>query len=826
MNAADIPRDQLVQPTLDLKPKNLDTQTFHLISTQPAKDEETICQIPNQRYQHNLDVEHCYQVNPMMIQEPEEKARRLSWREAFSLCHTIYANPRTRFHHDCNQASEKTKPTGRRHPRHLRHWTHFHHLHKVAFKEVCDKLDQPKARAFESQDYYRTDAQLLIDHCTRLDGAELVYYEEAKVESLVLDAWTRMGNAVIDFKMPSDHPLDNINNRRSQLRKDSDATIRPMTKMAPANNPYDRVCCITTPDRAASRDLFVIQYKSATMLAPNVVENGLHDMDLERIMQEINSTTDESRSGEEIAEWAMAAALAQSFDFMVDKGLSYGYVKEGKTFIFLFIRSDNPSILFYETVILESALIASPNPEGSLRLTAVGLISAFIQMSLDSQPWSKGMRRQALEELPIWQVDESRMLETPTLTPTQTQARLTNEFQNSALFSNEPDNKIFIPYSPTATWVKAKFRKDQPVCQDGKGTALEKPKNSVFIPYAPTANWVKAKFGQDQDDCQKGSGSALEKPNNSNFTPYSPTVTCVEAKARQEPYQYSSCAKDDSVMSQNGNSSAGHGEIAQARPDRPYCTQACLLGLIRGHVLDKKCPNVDAHQKKAREYGRNDRYMSRRLRNKRHALDQPALAQLIEEQLQKGDREDTGAIQSLDRSGWAGALFRVELVSHGYTFVGKGTVEALIPALHTEAKMYERLDAIQGKAIPVYLGRIDLKAAAAAFHLTSRVAIVHLILLSWAGEEAWRQGGIKAERLWLETARTNAEVAALGVQQADLRRQNVLWNTELDRAILIDFEFAHIDDAQDVIEAAIAEEAAVKEELKLFIQKSMRMKTN
>lgn len=854
-----MPCEQLMQQIQDDKRNTLDTPTVHPESTQTAKDENKTCQLAHQSYHDSLrmisDTEHSYQDNPRMIQKPEEKSRRLSWREAFSLWHTIYADPRIRFQHQSNQARDDTKPTGRRHPGSLRHWSQFHHLHKLAFKQVSDQLDRPEAKAFESQDYYQTEARRLIDRCTQFDGAELVSYEEAKVENLVFDAWAQMGTALIGFKTPADHPLDNINNRRSQLREDLEAPIGPMTKTTPAINPYDKVCYITAPGLAASRDLFVIQYKSPDMLAPDVVKDGLHDMELERIMQQITLGTVEGSSREEIAEGAMAAAITQAFDFMVDKSLSYGYVKEGSTFIFLFTRPDNPSILYYETVILRTTLKTSSDPEDTLRLTAVGLISAFVQMSLGSEPWSKALRSKALEELPVWRIDESGMLKLPTLRPTPTQNRSRIEFHKSAI-SNKPDNKTFIPYSPTATWVKAKIRQDQPGCP-GNGSALEKPNNTPFVPYSPTATWIKAKVGQDQPGCQDGNGSALDKPMNSTFVPYSPTMTSIKAKTRQDQPgcqggngsaleklnnstfvpcsptatwvkaksrkgpDESGCQKNDSVLSRNEDAGGGQVELARARLDRPYCTQACLFGLIRGRVLDKKCPNLEAHRKKARENGRNSTNMSRRLRNKRHALDQPTLARLIEEQLQRTDREDTGAIQSLDRSGWAGALFRVELVSHGYTFVGKGTVQALIQALHTEAKMYQRMDAIQGKAIPVYLGSIELKAA--PFHLTSRVAIVHLMLLSWAGEEAWRCG-IKADRLWLETARTNAEVAALGVQQADLRRQNVLWNFELDRAILIDFEFAHIEEAQTVIDASIAEEATVKEELKLLVQRPTRMR--
>lgn len=126
------------------------------------------------------------------------------------------------------------------------------------------------------------------------------------------------------------------------------------------------------------------------------------------------------------------------------------------------------------------------------------------------------------------------------------------------------------------------------------------------------------------------------------------------------------------------------------------------------------------------------------------------------------------------------------------------------------------MNTIQGKAIPVYLGSVDLNSA---FHLTTRTAIVHLMLLSWAGEEAWRCG-IEPERLWLETIRTHHEVAALGVQQGDLRPPNVLWNNELDRAILIDFEYAHIEEEHDKIESAIARRTEAKKKIKVLGQTS------
>lgn len=80
--------------------------------------------------------------------------------------------------------------------------------------------------------------------------------------------------------------------------------------------------------------------------------------------------------------------------------------------------------------------------------------------------------------------------------------------------------------------------------------------------------------------------------------------------------------------------------------------------------------------------------------------------------------------------------------------------------------------------------------------------------------------GIKSKRLWLKTLQTNHEVAALGVQQGDLRPQNVLWNNELNCAILIDFEYAHVEEAKDKIRSAIAEKAKAKKKIKTLGQTS------
>jgi hypothetical protein len=79
-------------------------------------------------------------------------------------------------------------------------------------------------------------------------------------------------------------------------------------------------------------------------------------------------------------------------------------------------------------------------------------------------------------------------------------------------------------------------------------------------------------------------------------------------------------------------------------------------------------------------------------------------------------------------------------------------------------EMYERMETIQGKAIPVYLGSIDM---ARPFYLYSGVMIEHLMLLLWGGEEANRCG-LDGDVLKREMKRTTNNVQRLDVDQGDL----------------------------------------------------------
>ncbi len=112
----------------------------------------------------------------------------------------------------------------------------------------------------------------------------------------------------------------------------------------------------------------------------------------------------------------------------------------------------------------------------------------------------------------------------------------------------------------------------------------------------------------------------------------------------------------------------------------------------------------------------------------RHAINQREFLDLVQKQLAEDLNHNC---EPLGLQGARGALFKVTLTSHGYVFVGKGTVQAFVPDLRHEGEIYQQITKLQGVLVPVYLGSIDL---AEWYYLNLGVRILHMLLMSWGGK--------------------------------------------------------------------------------------------
>ncbi|CRK39490.1 hypothetical protein BN1708_001691, partial [Verticillium longisporum] len=165
------------------------------------------------------------------------------------------------------------------------------------------------------------------------------------------------------------------------------------------------------------------------------------------------------------------------------------------------------------------------------------------------------------------------------------------------------------------------------------------------------------------------------------LTPNPPdTPTPMETRSRRRRRQETESNQDAISRQPQGGGEKG----------RVYCTQKCLLGLVRSGFLDRDCPNIALHTGQDR-HDRNERRFRVRKRactHVPHPVNHAEWLQLLRKQLEQS--LDDG-IRPLYVSGARGVLFQVTMIAYGYTFVGKGTVQAFIRDLEHEAAVYERL---------------------------------------------------------------------------------------------------------------------------------------
>ncbi|OAA54780.1 hypothetical protein SPI_08651 [Niveomyces insectorum RCEF 264] len=235
-------------------------------------------------------------------------------------------------------------------------------------------------------------------------------------------------------------------------------------------------------------------------------------------------------------------------------------------------------------------------------------------------------------------------------------------------------------------------------------------------------------------------------------------------------------------------SSEGHQRPSSSRvvkPTLPYCTQACLLGLVQEGKLDARCPNYQLHRQRADQPGH------------RHPIRQADLTRLVRGQLFYAPEVNCKCY--VGHRGSIGYSFKISLTGFGYTFVGKAVEKKNRRRLVHETEIYGHLLPLQGIAVPVHLGLVDLIAPypeRATFAL-----LESMMLLSYAGNRipsVNRDGELANDvdgaqmpvDLGHETHRTLQELRELGLWDVDDNPDNILWCDDVQRVMRIDFDRA------------------------------------
>lgn len=167
-----------------------------------------------------------------------------------------------------------------------------------------------------------------------------------------------------------------------------------------------------------------------------------------------------------------------------------------------------------------------------------------------------------------------------------------------------------------------------------------------------------------------------------------------------------------------------------------------------------------------------------------HQISADDLVQMLKNQLD----QNIDDCPPMGQCGSYGAPFKVTSTSYGYTLIGKETTAWLWNEVKHETDIYHVLRRAQGSAVPVFLGSIDL---AKTYFLHGAGEIHHMLLMGWGGESTNK---ITIEQtVRSEISRSIKEMHTLGVSHHDLRYDNILWNTERKRALIIDFHRSSLD---------------------------------
>ncbi|KAJ6438008.1 protein kinase-like domain [Purpureocillium lavendulum] len=492
----------------------------------------------------------------------------------------------------------------------------------------------------------------------------------------------------------------------------------------------DQICICRSDGAQGSRTrAFICEYKPPHKLTVQHLHVGLRIRDIynEVVNRKTMPTPEDTEARFEYhAERLTASAITQTYHYMIEAGLEYSLLTTGEAIVFLKVDWREPGTLFYHMAV-PSIEVAAQTRDARL-CTAVAQYLAFTLLAIDGlgTRWhNQDERDRATKRLNRWEASfESTYQSIP-------------EEDRSFLPDSSPGYQP--PTYGNVDRSPVRRRKNPP---RGQGHA-------------------DARVPSRRDD---RSESSDEEPN--PRTPATPTP--AQRNTRQGARRSERLAMRPR---EGGADNSGQ--------RRPFCTQKCLLGLVRGHAMDHSCPNISRHCQGKTHSGRGAI---------RHPIDHAKWLQLLRAQLK--ETLDRG-ITPLEKGGARGVLFKVTLLEYGYTFVSKGTIKAFIPDLEHEAAVYRRLEDIQGIHVPVFLGAVDLRSLHRTYYYDHRVYIVHLTLMSWGGESLHEGRG----RMPTTEEQVKRGLHALhqhGVIHKDVRAPNILFCEETGGAMMIDFERAEL----------------------------------
>jgi hypothetical protein len=147
----------------------------------------------------------------------------------------------------------------------------------------------------------------------------------------------------------------------------------------------------------------VIEYKLSHKLSVYNLQAGLLQADsgsmnlLKDVINQPTISTDPEEKFIYHSEWLVAAALTQTYRYMVKNGLEYSYLTTGEVYVFLQIIESELYTLYYHLAESNAEAEAQDKVDILLCRTAVSQASTFCLLALGSKLCNQQWRNQTLE---------------------------------------------------------------------------------------------------------------------------------------------------------------------------------------------------------------------------------------------------------------------------------------------------------------------------------------------------------------------------------------------------------------------------------------------
>ncbi|KAF4467278.1 kinase-like domain [Fusarium albosuccineum] len=660
--------------------------------------------------------------------QDRERNQPTTFAEFICHCHNLLSRSLTVETPSRSTTGKIPLPTGKFCPTRLRPWMDCLAQQQAVYDSVRSYLqpaEGPLARLFPPLNALEDLARrFALRPISSEQGIET--YERIAVEDHVRDIVTelcKISEARDEFGLGDGVWFDNHTNALNVSDMDMDAVHSSDTRR-PKSDQY----CLHRVDGNTNTLLLTNEYKPPHKLSVENLRAGLRPMELwKELVQNDTIPTDPTEKLQYNAERLTNSAVVQVYDVMIKEGCAYSTLTNGLARVLLHVPHDDPATLYYH--LCEPNREIDGEDEQSMQQqprSSVARVLCLCLMSFRFPLRDQGWRNAAQSDLHIWKTsfDHTRS-QIPGHELLQTPPQ-PGSSTSSRWTIPEPSSSEYQPSSSPPM--------DSPTVENHRVPT----RSHASCGPSDVGYRMRSPDSPDPDP----NGAAGRKRGFSQVALSSPSA---QRAARQQK--------------------SGNGQDSQPQcRDAPFCTQQCLCGLQAGGILDERCPNVMLHRQ-----GGSDT---------KHPITAEDLVTLLKAQL---DDNIDGCLP-LGGCGGYGAPFKLTCTLYGYTVVGKGTTSELWEEVSREAEVYKVLQKAQGSAVPVFLGTIDL---AKIYFLHGAGQIRHMLVMGWGGEST---ASMELEP-WLhqEIRRSNEEIRALGIYHEDFRRENILWNKELGRALIIDF---------------------------------------